>query len=156
MSGTAGQDNGRQTRLVVVGHVYHQRFGHDPVSVSESFCHWLESGKASDVQELEIGEQWVGIDCKRVGKASVVFLVNRSVLAQRGVPEDKADGDEPAVLEIAYASSAYDAGMHNRTTEAVEAILPGESRRLHPIDAAEIRLRCRRGVAQVMVHLFPE
>lgn len=139
----------KQTRLVVIGTVYHQRHDQPPTAVAESYCHWLESDRLADLQELEVGGEWQPLDCARVGHPSLVVLLN-------------LEGRQPQVVlteeeKVLLAGKVVEVGF-STSPDSINygvSVRPGESQRLSPAEGCRLFLRCRGGTARVVVHLFP-
>ncbi len=137
-------------RLVRVSHTYFQSEGGEPVPLTCQCAVPLASAEDAYRRTTDVGEEAVPLDCGWIkGQASLVVVQNRTGMRELTNPTaDRSKAVDDAVVEVALGSQVGGipfalVGPRGRTAE------------FQPLDARTLWLRCRRGVAQVTVHVFP-
>lgn len=136
-----------QSRLIVVGQVCFQADGEQPVAISEPrFVRLLETDERSCSRPMKVGEKWMPLDCgwfDRVGKVGLLTLVNELPRYEvQPTPEERAEA-HARIVEVGIGDDAF------------ACILPGEECYFQPANLTALRVRCRAGVARLIVSLIP-
>lgn len=135
--------------LSVVEQLYHEAPDH-PTPHGHQFSRRLETDEQAYSRTLKVGPDWRPLDCGWVRKVGMLLLVNaegrfRTVQPTEGERAEAAG----RVVEVAFLSAL------GGDLQPALLLRPGESQRYEPADAGAIRLRCRGGMARVLLTLIP-
>lgn len=136
-------------RITVVDQVYHQNPGQDPTVASSKFSRLLDSTEQAYVRRTKVGETWSLVDRGWIESCSLMVVENLEgqSFAVVPTPEERAEV-EARVVELGTP------GEDGRIVPFA-LVRPGLSGRFEPYDVRRVLLRCRSGVAQYTVTLFP-
>jgi hypothetical protein len=149
-------------RLVVVETVYHQPPQGSPQAAESRWLRTLASDEQPYVRRVKIGEAWQPLDHGWLAVCSLALVANEAVKFAVVPTGEQRQEAAAQVLEVAFALP--DAGKQKRTMHdpplppltPVLEVPPGESLRCSPLDLETVRLRCRKGVATVLLTLYPK
>jgi hypothetical protein len=154
----------RGSRLTVVEVVSYQAALDKPGGIDSRFDRKMATEEQLFLRRLTVGEDWQALECgwlKAVG-----MLVIKNEPAQFHVNPTEAQKTEAAskVLEVGLKVgevTVLEEGEVRNVKAPPEQVIafalvpPGESARWQPLDASNLRLRCKVGSARVTVALIP-
>jgi hypothetical protein len=142
----ASQDS-LKSRLSVVEMVYHQPFGGPPTTALSDgirFTRELESNEQPYERHKVAKEEWQQLDCGWIEQCGMLLIKNdEGQFFVNPTKEDRTTVSEK-VIDVTY--DALNPHYY---------ILPGESMRVCPVNAGDLRIRCRKGTAKYTIYMVP-
>ena len=150
----------QQDSITVVEQIYHQPAGEEPTAYQHSFVRKLSVQEQPYSRKIRVGESWQPLDlgwfADKPDEIGMVQIINNEGRFTQTQPTDEERAAMAAKI-ICVVSKV----MGDRITGVLAEdnfcwfIPPGESFRGSPTDATRIWIRCRSGVAQATVNVFP-
>lgn len=157
------------SRVVVVETVYHHQHGGGATPIESRYSRPLATDEQLYSRQMKVGGEWVSLDGSWLREASLVVVRNEryflgpdgEILQTFPTTEQTVEADSRVVEVVCVGSRSRDRDMFSAPVAADPGsvppwlVFPGESMRATPSDVSSIRLRCRSGVARVVVNVVP-
>lgn len=153
-------------QLTVLHTVYYQQNDREPVAVETNYVRDLLTREQVYVREMRVGSDWMPLDLAWLRQCSYLVITNELPRWMRQPTEEETAVAAAKVVEIAFVSPVlteqemkrrdmFSPCQPDRTPVASLLVHPATAQPLVPVNAEGIMLRCRAGVTNVTVRMFP-
>jgi hypothetical protein len=133
-------------RLCIVSSIYYQQKNRNPHSFEGKISRPLKTAEQVYTRHLTIGEEWTSLDTGWLQNSSCILITNEEGKHLSSNPTDEeALSISQRVIELGYTA-------HNSDTWLIhpKEFFAGSPSHL------ELRLRCKKGQAEITINIFPE